>query len=216
MEVIHQNLTVVVAGSIPTIGELHVVGPGACKKALFDCLATNVNWETFTFTSTGVENRHSAVYRLPQPYCLLSHFYPCQILCKNWLLFEMWLLRKFCPFLFIVSFHHWQVSHLLSSWYSRLSFRRPRHSSTWKQPCQRYSELPSSLRCCDKSVAIWDEPGVSIFPHASRWTNTFCTRWVCQTFAFGRSLGGLFVRISILITWLGPVLSGFLVFFRIQ
>ena len=104
----------------------------------------------------------------------------------------MWLLRKFCPFLFIVSFHHWQVSHLLSSWYSRLSFRRPRHSSTWKQPFQRYSELPSSLRCCDKSVAIWDEPGVSIFPHASRWTNTFCTRWVCQTFSFGRSLGGFF------------------------
>ena len=43
MEVIHQNFTVVVAGSIPTIGEFHAVGPGACKKALFACLATNVN-----------------------------------------------------------------------------------------------------------------------------------------------------------------------------
>ena len=30
------------------------------------------------------------------------------------------------------------------------------------------------------------------FSHASRWTNTFCTRWVCQTFSFGHSLGGLF------------------------
>ena len=29
-----------VAGSIPTIGDLHTVGP--CKKAVFACLATDV------------------------------------------------------------------------------------------------------------------------------------------------------------------------------
>ena len=30
-----------VAGSIPTIGDFHTVGP--CKKAVFACLATDVN-----------------------------------------------------------------------------------------------------------------------------------------------------------------------------
>ena len=36
-----------VAGSIPTIGDFHTVGP--CKKAVFACLATDVKYDTFTF-----------------------------------------------------------------------------------------------------------------------------------------------------------------------
>ena len=39
-----------VAGSIPTIGDFHTVGP--CKKAVFACWATDVEQDTFTFTFT--------------------------------------------------------------------------------------------------------------------------------------------------------------------
>ena len=39
-----------VAGSIPTIGDFHTIGP--CKKAAFACLATDVKEDTFTFTFT--------------------------------------------------------------------------------------------------------------------------------------------------------------------
>ena len=41
-----------VVGSIPTIGDLHTVG--RCKKAVFACLATDVEQGAFTFTSFGL------------------------------------------------------------------------------------------------------------------------------------------------------------------
>ena len=37
---VSDNYIVKVAGSIPTIGDFHTVGP--CKKAVFACLATDV------------------------------------------------------------------------------------------------------------------------------------------------------------------------------